>query len=95
MSDEFLSWLLIFGGAALHFLANWGEYWRTVAKVGPAEYFKVDVPGGIYAVLAAALSGLVLPQLGPVIGIAPPLGALAAGYMSASLGSKLTALGKK
>lgn len=95
MNEHNLAWLLIAGGAALHFLANWGEHWRTVAKVGPVEYFKLDIPGGIYAVLAAGLSGLVLPQLGPIIGVEPPLGALAAGYMSASLGSKVTALAKR
>lgn len=95
MNETGMDWLLIFAGAALHFLANWGEHWRTVGRVGPLDYFKLDIPGGIYAVVAAGVSGLVLPQLGPVIGIAPPLGALAAGYMSASLGSKLTALAKK
>jgi len=95
VNEHAMAWLLIFGGAALHFLANWGEHWRTVGKVGPVDYFKLDIPGGIYAILAAALSGMVLPQLGPIIGVEPPLGALAAGYMSASLGSKITALGKR
>lgn len=95
MNDQVMSWLLIFGGTALHFLANWGEYWRTVAKLGPIDYAKTDLPGGMYAVLASALSGLVLPQLGPIIGVEPPLGALAAGYMASSLGSKITALGKR
>ena len=95
MNESHLSWLLIFGGTALHFLANWGEYWRTVAKVGPVEFAKTDLPGGMFAVLASLLSGFVLPQLGPIIGVEPPLGAIAAGYMSASLGSKITAFGKK
>jgi hypothetical protein len=95
MTGDKLSWLLIFGGTALHFLANWGEYWRTTAKVGPVTFAKTDLPGGMFAVLASAMSGLVLPQLGPIIGVEPPLGALAAGYMSASLGSKITALGKR
>ena len=95
MTNNYLPWLLIFGGTALHFLANWGEYWRTVAKVGPVEFAKTDLPGGMFAVLASLLSGFVLPQLGPIIGVEPPLGAIAAGYMSASLGSKITAFGKK
>lgn len=95
MNESHLAWLLIGGGAALNFLANWGEYWRKTAKLNPFAYFMLDVPGGTYAALAAGLSGLVLPQLGPIIGIAPPLGALAAGYMSASLGAKITALGKQ
>lgn len=95
MNQDHLSWLLIFGGTGLHFLANWGQHWRTVAKIGPVDYFKLDVPGGIYAMVASGISGLVLPQLGPIIGVAPPLGAVAAGYMSSSLGSKFTALAKQ
>lgn len=95
MSEQFLAWLLIAGGAALNFLANWGEHWRKTAKLGPIDYFMLDVPGGLYATVAAVLSGFVLPQLGPIIGIEPPLGALAAGYMSASLGAKVTSLAKR
>ena len=94
MNEHNLAWLLIFGGTILHFLANWGEHWRTTAKLGPFEYAKLDLPGGIYAVVASGISGLILPQLGAIIGIEPPLGALAAGYMASSLGSKVTALGK-
>ena len=95
MTPDHLSWLLIFGGTALHFLANWGQHWRTVDKISALEYAKLDLPGGLYAVLASGLSGLVLPQLGPIIGVEPPLGALAAGYMASSLGSKVTALAKR
>ncbi len=95
MNEQLLPWLLIAGGAALNFFANWGEHWRTVAPIGPLAYFKKDIPGGMYATTAAVLSGFVLPQLGPIIGIEPPLGALAAGYMAASLGAKVTSLAKR
>ena len=95
MNEQHMAWLLVFAGAALHFLANWGEHWRKVAKVGPVDYFKLDIPGGIYAVVATGISGVVLPQLGPIIGVEPPLGAVAAGYMASSLGSKLTAMAKQ
>lgn len=95
MNESYLPWLLIAGGAALNFLANWGEHWRKTARINPFAYFMLDMPGGLFATLSAAMSGLVLPQLGPIIGIEPPLGALAAGYMSASLGAKLTSLAKR
>jgi hypothetical protein len=87
--------LLIMAGLLLHFLSCWGEEWRKDANhVGPLEYARQDAPGWTFAMIAAAISYAVLPQLGPVLGIEPPLGALLAGYTASSLGSKLTALKK-
>lgn len=85
--------LLILGGFAMHFLSSWGEEWRkSGARIGPIAYARQDLPGWLFATVAAGASYGVLPQLGPVLGVEPPLGALAAGYMASSLGNKLTAL---
>jgi hypothetical protein len=83
------SGLLILAGLLLHFLSRWGEHWRTTAPDGPWAYIKLDPPGWSMAALAALASYLVLPQLGPYVGVEPPLGALAAGYMASSLAAKL------
>lgn len=84
--------MLILGGLLLHFLSRWGEHWRTSAKDGPWAYVKLDLPGWVTAAVAAVASYLVLPQLGPYVGVEPPLGALAAGYMASSLAAKLPSL---
>lgn len=83
------SGLLILGGLLLHFLSRWGEHWRSHERVGPVHYVKLDPPGWAMAAVAALASYLVLPQLGPYVGVEPPLGALAAGYMASSLAAKL------
>ena len=90
MKEPVLSWVLVYGGATLHFVANWWEHSRKVAKIGPVEFAKQDIPGAVFAVLAATISGFILPQLGPLVGVTGPLGALTAGYMATSLGTKLT-----
>ena len=88
--------LLIFSGLALHFLATWGEHWRdTKTNLGPLAYAALDKPGWIFAVVATGISYLVFPQLGPLIGVGPPLGYVAAGYVSSSLGAKLNSFAPK
>lgn len=84
-----LSGTLIFAGLLLHFLSRWGEHWRTTAHDSPIAYLKLDAPGWAAAAVAALASYLVLPQLGPYVGVEPPLGALAAGYTASSLAAKL------
>ena len=92
---DYFSGLLLLAGLLMHFLASWGEYWRGTAKVSPWAFVLTDPPGWLFALVAGLVSYAVLPQLGPVLGVEPPLGAVAAGYMASSLGNKLSALGER
>lgn len=92
---DYFTGLLILGGLLLHFMASWGEHWKTVGKCGPRAFIATDYPGWISAFLAGALSYATLPQLGPMLGIEPPLGAVAAGYMASSFGAKLASFSPK
>lgn len=95
MHADYFTALLVFAGLVLHFLSRWGEFWRTTERLGPWDYLKHDPPGWLFAVVGAGVSYLVLPQLGPVLGVEPPLGAVAAGYMASSLAAKLPGFGGK
>jgi hypothetical protein len=92
---DYVTGMLILGGLALHFMGSWGEHWRSVGRVSPQAFIATDYPGWIAAFIAGALSYATLPQLGPMLGIEPPLGAVAAGYMASSLGAKIASFTPK
>ena len=88
--------LLIFSGLLMHFLATWGEHCRDKGVTcGPIAFAALDKPGWLFALVATGVSYIVFPQLGPLIGVGPPLGYVAAGYVSSSLGAKLNSFAPK
>jgi hypothetical protein len=92
---DYVTGLLVVGGSALHFLGSWGEEWRKQGRIGVLAFIDLERPKWIAAGVAAAISYAVLPQIGPMLGVEPPLGAVAAGYAANSLGAKVAALGKR
>jgi nucleoside recognition membrane protein YjiH len=77
-------------GLVLHFLLRYGEHWRKVEKVGPTAYVALDPIGWAVAVIGAAATFILLPDVGPAIGLsASPAGVFVAGYMGSSLAVKI------
>jgi hypothetical protein len=89
MHADYFNALLVFLGFLMHFLTRWGEFWRTVDKLGPWEYAKQDPPAWVFGIVGVVVSYLTLPQLGPYVGVEPPLGAVIAGYFASSLAAKV------
>lgn len=88
---DYLSALLIFCGYLLHFIASWWERWEGTARIGLIAFWRSEMPKWIGGFLATFVCYLTLPQLGPYVGVEPPLGAAAAGYAASSLMGKITA----
>ena len=87
------AWILAALGFAMHFLARYGEYRRSVDKVGIIEYVVADWIAWISAVIGATASVLMLPTIGPALGLmANDAGYFVIGYMGSSLAAKLPGL---
>lgn len=87
---DYTSALLIFTGYILHFVVSWWERWEKSNRIGVVDFWKSEMPKWIGGFIATFICYLTLPQLGPYVGIEPPLGAAAAGYAASSLMGKVT-----
>lgn len=80
-------------GFLLHFLGRYGEHWRAVGRTSPWVYVCGDPIGWAAALIGVAAGTILLPDLGPVVGLSPtPLGGFAVGYMGSSIAAKLPGL---
>jgi hypothetical protein len=86
--------VLCIAGFLLHFLGRYGEFLKTQAtRIGPHTYIAQDLPGWLSAAIGTAVTLVLLPEVGPLIGIDPgKVGAVLAGYFGSSLPSKLPAM---
>lgn len=86
----YLGILMAVLGLAMHFLSRYSEYFRTNSRISPRAYLNLDPPGWISAVIGAVVTVILLPELGPVVGLSATLsGCFVAGYMGSSLAAKL------
>lgn len=88
---------LSLGGLLFHFLAQWGEHWRTIEHVDPLTFAMDDLPGWLASLLAAVIL-IPLLQFLPVLLALPPeladhvlMRALAffVGYSGSSIAKKI------
>ena len=93
MIPFFFFFFISAAGLVFHFLGRWGEVWRTSAPIGPGAYILLDPIGWASAGLGAIVALILLPEIGPLVGLyATPAGAFGAGYMGSSLAAKLPGL---
>lgn len=86
-------WTLALLGFAMHFFSRYGEYIRAVEKVNMIRYVVADWVAWTSAIIGTAAAVLLLPTIGPAIGLmANDAGYFVAGYMGSSLTAKLPGL---